>query len=174
MIENNPVYFTPIKDDHAIEIMLSCLFLAQQGRHDFIHKWVEQITYATIMAYRRGGYYPCTLQEYSDLAEHPQPSDEYRKEVTAGSILYPTLAVWLAIVRHEQTLSDIADFSVKDMEHCTFQLWLPDGATEEHLYRNSHSKFQTPIPVVKNGSTARSSRISEVFPETCTSRQVTA
>ena len=89
------------------------------------------------MAYRRGGYFPCTLQEYSDLAEHPQPSDEYRKEVTAGSILYPTLAVWLAIVRHEQALSAIADFSVKDMEHCTFQLWLPDGATEEHLYRNS-------------------------------------
>jgi hypothetical protein len=137
MVEYNPVYFTPIKDDHAIEIMLSCLFLAQQGRHDFIHKWVEQVTYATIMAYRRGGNYPCTLREYSDLAEHPQPSDEYRKDVTAGSILYPTLAVWLAIVRHEQALSDLANFSVKNMEHCTFQLWLPDSATEEHLYRNS-------------------------------------
>ncbi|MBV7258985.1 hypothetical protein [Erythrobacter crassostreae] len=137
MVENNPVYFTPIKDDHAIEIMLVCLFLAQQGRHDFIHKWGEQITYATIMAYRRGGYYPCTLQEYTDLAEHPQPSDEYRKEVTAGSILYPTLAIWLAIVRHEQALSDLADFSAKNMEHCTFQLWLPDVVTEEHLYSNS-------------------------------------
>ena len=137
MVDNNPVYFTPIKDDHAIEIMLACLFLAQRGSHNFIHKWVEQITYATIMAYRRGGYYPCTLQEYADLAEHPQPSEEYRREVTAGSILFPTLAIWLAIVRHEQALSDLADFSTEDMEHCTFQLWLPDAATEEHLYRNS-------------------------------------
>lgn len=137
LVENNPVYFTPLRDDHAIEITLACLFLLHCNAHDFIAKWIEQITLSTIFAHRSNGQYPCVLREYGDLAAHPKATDGYQQEATIGSVLYPTLAIWLAICNDTECFRVLADFHATEMTHSTWQLWIPDTATEEHLYVDS-------------------------------------
>ncbi|MBZ9859083.1 hypothetical protein [Mesorhizobium sp. CA12] len=136
-IENNPVLYTPLRDDHAIEITAVGLFLMQCKAFDFLRRWIEQITLSSIFSYRANGKYPCVFRDYADLALHPRAVEGYREEATVGSILYPTLGVWLAIFQDAKSFAILADFHVKDMTHSTWQLWIPDTTSEEHLYLNS-------------------------------------
>ncbi len=137
LINHNPAYYTPLRDDHAIEITLAGLFFMQCGAYDFMHKWVEQTTLSSIFSYRVGGKYPCIFREYSDLATHPRLAEGYDEEATVGSVLYPSLGVWLAIFGDADTFGRLAEFQADDMSHSTWQLWLPDEITDEHLYRNT-------------------------------------
>lgn len=137
IINNNPVLFTPLRDDHAIEITLTGLFLMHCEAYDFLAKWIEQITLSSITSHKGNGYYPCVFREYSDLALHPKVGEDYKKEATVGSILYPTLGVWLAILQDTKHFQILADFNAKDMAHSTWQLLLPNADSEEHFYLNS-------------------------------------
>lgn len=137
IIFNNPILFTPIKDNQAIDIDMACLFLRRVGCNEVIEKWIEQISRATIYAYRANGAngpYPCVFDDYRDLIGHPQADDEYRVKATEASILIPTLAVWAAIVDDSETLRQLAEFVSEDLEHCALQLWYPGPDTEERLY----------------------------------------
>ncbi|MER9350008.1 hypothetical protein [Mesorhizobium sp. M0227] len=136
-IQNNPALYTPLRDDHAIEITVVGLFLMQCKAFDFLRRWIEQITLSSIFSYRANGKYPCVFREYADLAMHPRAAEGYREEATLGSILYPTLGVWLAIFQDAKSFAILADFHAKDMAHSTWQLWIPDTTSEEHLYLNS-------------------------------------
>nr|CAA6827967.1 MAG: Unknown protein [uncultured Thiotrichaceae bacterium] len=137
MIINNQSLYTPLRDDHAIEITLAGLFLKECDAYDFLSDWVKQITFSSIFSYRSGGSYPCVFREYSELALHPQSTEGYQEDATIGSILYPSLGVWLAICNDKQTFENLADFHKNDMSHSTWQLWLPDEITDENLYQNS-------------------------------------
>lgn len=137
MIRNNPVFFTPLRDDHAIEITLTGLFLIHTDAHEFLANWIEQITLSSIFSHRSNGAYPCVFRDYADLASHPKPIEGYKKEATIGSILYPTLGVWLGIVQDQQTFSFLSEFRASDMKHSTWQLWIPDELTDEHIYTNT-------------------------------------
>lgn len=136
-IQNNPALYTPLRDDHAIEITTVGLFLMQCKAYDFLQNWIEQITLSSIFSHRANGKYPCVFREYADLAMHPRAIAGYREEATVGSILYPTLGVWLAIFQDAKNFSILANFHAKDMAHSTWQLWIPDTISEEHLYLNS-------------------------------------
>ena len=137
LVENNPALFTPLRDDHAIEINLSCIFLQVCGRGDFIHKWVSQTVLSSIFSHKSGGSYPCVLRDYFELARHPQYTPGYQEDVTVGSILYPTLGIWLGMVQDEDLFTHLAQFRIQQMPESTWQFWLPDETTDEHLYRNS-------------------------------------
>lgn len=137
LIENNPALFTPLRDDHAIEINLSCIFLQICGRGDFIHRWVEQTTLSSIFSHKSGGTYPCILRDYSELARHPQSTPGYQEEVTVGGVLYPTLGIWLGMVQDDHVFSHLSEFRTQLMPESTWQFWLPDETTDEHLYRNT-------------------------------------
>jgi len=137
LINNNPVYNTPLRDDHAIEITMVSLFLIQCKAFDFLNTWIEQILLSSIFAHRSFGKYPCYYREYADLAVHPKHTDEYQKEATIGSVLYPTLGMWLGVLRNEEMFSHLAEFHTTDMQHSTWQFWLPDEITDKHLYDNS-------------------------------------
>jgi hypothetical protein len=40
--------------------------------------------------------YPTTIQSYAELIEHPvDKTDEYKKNVTKGSILYPYISAFI-------------------------------------------------------------------------------
>ncbi len=137
MVNNNPVFYTPIRDDHAIEITLAGLFLNQCEGHEFLSHWIEQIAFSSIFSHRTGGKYPCILKNYADLADHPQNNEYYQKDATIGSLIYPNLAVWLAIFQDNEAFKYLSEFYRTDMEHSTWQLWLPDDTTDEHFYINS-------------------------------------
>jgi hypothetical protein len=153
-VVNNPALFTPIQDQHAIDINIACIFLYSQGRSDVVALWISQIERASIYSYRTNSKYPCILGEYRELLEHPRsPSQEYRQEVTAGSVLYPTLAFWATITGQHKTLESLSAFCREELGHCTLQLWFPDEDSEERLYSNSgiHGVALTGIEITPDG-----------------------
>lgn len=139
LINNNPVFNTPLRDDHAIEITLTSLFLLQCKAYDFLNTWIEQILLSSIFSHRANGKYPCCLREYSDLASHPKYSEGYQEESTIGSVLYPSLGVWLGILRNEEMFKHLAEFHQSDMSHSTWQFWLPDEITDDNIYTNTET-----------------------------------
>ena len=137
ILQNNPVLCTPVKDNHAIDINIACLFLNKVGCDHIVQLWVQQIARATRFAYLTNGPYPCVFDDYRELSDHPKNDPGYRTEATAGSLLVPTLAVWAAITDDAETLGVLADFASGAYGHSTLQLWFPGSNSEEHLYANS-------------------------------------
>ena len=135
LIQNNPILYTPIKDNQAIDINIGCLFLNRVGCDGVIRNWVGQTALATMFAYKTNSAYPCVMTDYRDLAAHPKDVPGYQLEATSGSILIPTLAVWAALTDDTETLGALADFVSGPYKHCTLQLWYPGPDTEEHIYR---------------------------------------
>ena len=152
VIQNNPVLYSPIKDSHAIDINIACLFLNNLGYDRLVQSWIQHIAGAIVFAYRSNGPYPCVFDDYRDLIEHPKKDEQYRVEATAGSILFPTLAVWASISGDGETLNYLADFTSKHYKHSTLQLWYPGPDTEEHLYNGSriHGLAATDIRIECN------------------------
>ena len=111
MISNNPILNTPIKDDHAIDVNIACLFLRCMGCIQFVKDWIKQIAHSTRYAFQKNSLYPCVHRDYRDLVEHPRGEAGYRERATAGSILVPTLAMWAAIADDPDTLEMLAEFT---------------------------------------------------------------
>ena len=153
LISNNPTLFLPLKDDHAIDVFLVLLFLSfDDANKTDMMKWLLEIVERAIFAFKSHGPYPCTLRNYHDLLDHPRQGDEeYRIEVTEGSILYPTIALWAALLEDDLLFKKIKSAKKKYFDHCNFQLWYPDETTEEFLYTNQdlHGAVVSNVPVHK-------------------------
>ncbi len=141
LISNNPVLLLPAKDDQAIDIFIAASLLAlDENNHDDVRKWLAEILERASFAYQVHGHYPCVLRSYSDLLSHPKSRDnEYRKDVTSGSILYPILALWAALLDDTEVYSKVAALKQEHLQHCNFQLWYPDECSEASFYTNSDS-----------------------------------
>ena len=152
VIRNNPALRTPIKDNQAIDINLACLFLDLAGRADAIRYWIKQIAEGTAFAFHVHLQYPCTHDDYRELALHPSRNDEYRAEATAASTLVPILAVWAALTGDAPTLALLADFVSGPYSHSTLQLWYPGPDSEAHLYRGdaNHGLAATDIEIPRS------------------------
>lgn len=137
IIDKNKTLEAPVRDDHAIEIALASLFLLRCGAADYLAAWLRNVMRLSIFSYRTFGAYPCILRDYGELAAHPRQADGYREEVTAGSILYPTLALLMSIFEDTDGFQELEEFRSKNMIHSTWQFWVPDDTTEQHLYRNT-------------------------------------
>ena len=133
-ITHNPILCTPVKDSQAIDIDIACHFLQRVQCDAFIQKWITNIARATTFAFRTNGPYPCMYDDYRDLLDHPQHTNEYRLDATAASILLPTLAAWAAFTHDADTMSHLSEFASDDYRHSTLQLLYPGSDTEEHLY----------------------------------------
>ena len=133
-ISHNPILCTPVKDSQAIDIDIACHFLQRVQCDDFIQKWITNIARATTFAFRTNGPYPCMYDDYRDLLDHPQHTNEYRRDATAASILLPTLAAWASFTHDADTMSHLSEFAAGDYRHSTLQLLYPGSDTEEHLY----------------------------------------
>ncbi len=136
-VRNNPVLWTPIKDNQAVDIDIACLFLNKLGHDEFIRWWIGQVTRATVFAFNNNAAYPCVFNDYRDLLNHPRDGDAYRTEATAGSILVPTLAVWSSLTGDAETLRHLAEFTSGPFRHSTLQLLYPGSDTEQHLYEGT-------------------------------------
>ena len=134
VIANNPILCTPVKDSQAIDIDIACHFLKRVKCGDFIQQWIGNVARATTFAFRTNGPYPCTYDDYRDLLDHPQSTNEYRLDATAASTLLPTLAAWAAVTQDANTMSHLSEFAAGDYQHSTLQLLYPGSDTEEHLY----------------------------------------
>jgi hypothetical protein len=159
LIDNNPALQSPISDEQAIDIALALMLLGVHGGFSqAISSWLEALIERIYFAYRTHGAYPSCKWSYWDLVEHPaEKTDEYRKEATGGSTLFPLLALWAGGYGSDKALAKLAEFKNKHLEHCNFQLWFPDGDSEAGLYRGSdrHGDMLSDIPVDAEGTETR-------------------
>ncbi|WPD25050.1 MAG: hypothetical protein SD837_10900 [Candidatus Electrothrix scaldis] len=140
LIANNPILFTPYKDDQAIDIALAAYFLAIDPKnHGDLHAWLSNMVNRIHFLFQTNSNYPCTLRNYHELLEHPiQDREDYQKNVTNASVLYPTIAVFAALFGFENIYSAVQKIKSDFLEHCDFQYWYPDATSEEHYYTNDN------------------------------------
>jgi len=151
LISNNPVLYLPLKDDQAIDIFLVLLqLITSEDNAKDIKVWLTEIIDRARFAYEGNGPFPCTIRDYASLIKHPRRGDEdYRKEVTEGSLLYPVIALWAALLEDDEIYGKVAKFKKECLQHCNFQLWYPDDYTEKHFYTNTdlHGSVLSNVPV---------------------------
>ncbi len=138
LILNNPTLFLPIKDDQAIDISIAMLLLIlNNDSHSFIREWLSELVVRTDFSHQIYGQYPCNLSNYSELLEHPQRNNEgYRQKVTSGSILFPMIGLWAALLGESDLYSQVQSLKGKHLNHCNFQFWYPDDDSEKYFYTN--------------------------------------
>lgn len=165
MIENNPALLLPIQDDQAIDVSIALLLASfhDDGKY-FVDSWLPEVLGRASFAYSTHGLYPCVHRRYSDLLEHPKKGDdEYRKNATSGSILYPMISLYAALYDLDELYQGVADFRKEQLEHCNFQFWFPDETSEELIYKNSdmHGAAASHVGVHR----AKEEFLKEVFEE---------
>ncbi|WLE98678.1 MAG: hypothetical protein QTN59_07515 [Candidatus Electrothrix communis] len=68
LIANNPILFTPYKDDQAIDIALAAYFLAIDPKnHGDLHAWLSNMVDRIRFLFQTNSTYPCTLRNYHEL-----------------------------------------------------------------------------------------------------------
>ena len=149
LIGDNAALREPLRDDHAIEVMATCLFLVQAGKAQFALEWLQQIMEVLLFTLHPNGRHPTIDREYSDLAQHPKGTDEDFKRATAASVLIPTLIVWFAALRDGASLAKLREGVQQQIPHCALQLWVPNSNSEAHLCRGDamHGLAWSPFDV---------------------------
>lgn len=136
MVTNNPALLMPVKEDQAIDLAIALLLLGlDEANARDIRLWLGEIISRSGIALRSHGQYPSTLDSYAEILKHPElREDEYREKVTQGSVLYPLIAVWAALLDDHEVFAEVAKLKGEVLGHCTFQYWYPDEMSEDHLY----------------------------------------
>jgi hypothetical protein len=140
LILNNPALLLPVKDDQVIAISLAILLLMlDKDNHQYIVGWLSELTGRAAFALKIHSQFPSILRSYGDLLELSEAhnDDERFKEVTQGSILFPMIALWAALLGENGIYSQIQSIKKELLAHCNFQLWYPDDISEERFYTNS-------------------------------------
>jgi len=137
IISNNPMLFTPYKDEQAIDIVIAIYFLSLNKRHwGDIHRWLVNMTRDIYHMHRLHDKYPATIQNYAELIEHPvEKTEEYRKGVTKGSILYPYISAFSVIMDFHEPYEAVKKIKEDFLPHCNFQVFFFDEESEKHFYR---------------------------------------
>ena len=139
LIANNPALGSPAKDEQGIDVFLALFMMSQVSSvEEPVGSWLDDMLGRCMFSYICELNYPCVLREYGDLLVHPKKGDEeYRREVTAGSILYPTIAFWAAKLGLGDVYKGVRAFKQQHLAHCNFQYWYPDGNSEALIYTDS-------------------------------------
>jgi hypothetical protein len=69
------------------------------------------------------------------MLDHPRSTEEYKEEVTKGSILYPIIATYAALFGFDDVYEWVQKIKSKYLDHCNFQIWYPDETSENHFYK---------------------------------------
>ena len=134
LIKHNPALFSPLKDNHVVDIHIAAMLFAAADQHTFLFFWFDEIITRIDFSLSIRGSYPCIYSDYRDLIQHPKVDDEYFKGATAASVLYPTIAVWAALFGYTPLFNRVADLQNEHLQHSAFQLWFPGDDTEEAIY----------------------------------------
>ncbi len=165
LIDNNPILLTPYKDEQAIDIAIAVYFLMiDSSNRENIYQFLKQINEMVILNFKIGGRYPSNLNQYNDLIEHPiETTEDYKKSITKGSILYPYIAFFATCLGFDDIYKDIQRFIKEDMQHCNMQLWYPGETSEEMFYINKemHGSTLNGVFVDKN----KEESLKQIFDE---------
>ncbi|WP_445773622.1 hypothetical protein [Shewanella sp.] len=137
LIVNNPILFTPYKDEQAIDLVLALWFLSLNHKHwRDINSWLSNMSREIYQMFTISDKYPTTIRSYAELIEHPvDKTDEYKKSVTKGSILYPYISTFSAIMGFSEPYEIVKKIKEEFLPHCNFQVYFLDESSEDHFYR---------------------------------------
>ena len=137
LIVNNPILFTPYKDEQAIDLVLALWFLSLNPNHwHDINSWLLNIANNVYHMHQINDKYPTTIRSYVELIEHPiDKTDDYKKSVTESSILYPYISAFSAILGFPEPYKIIKKIKKEFLAHCNFQVYFLDESSEKHFYR---------------------------------------
>ena len=135
LIFNNPTLLLPIKDSQVIDISIAVLLLMIEGQSENdIRLWLNELMQRATFCHRANGKYPCNIESYADLLDHPQGDENYLTENTYGSVLYPMIGLWASLYGDEQVFERVKAIKSDHLQHCTFQLWFPACTSEQNFY----------------------------------------
>ena len=137
LVINNPILFTPYKDEQAIDLALALWFLSLNHKHwRDINLWLSSMSREIYQMFKIGDKYPTTIRSYAELIEHPvDKTDEYKTSVTKGSILYPYISTFSAIMGFSEPYEIVKKIKEEFLPHCNFQVYFLDESSEDHFYR---------------------------------------
>ena len=136
LIVNNPILYSPYKDDQAIEIALALLFLSIENKNDNnIRAFLKDLSESIYNKFSFDTNYPANIYSYSELIEHPvNNTEEYRKSVTKGSVLYPMISIFSAIYGENEAYEIMKKLKEEYLTHCNYQIFFLDESSENFIY----------------------------------------
>lgn len=148
LVSNNPELLLPVKDDQSIDVSIALLLLAvDTANRSDIRNWLSAMLERAGFAYIMHGHYPCLVKSYAELLSHPKIGDKaYRENVTSGSVLYPLIAIWAALLDDGELYDGVTLLKREHLQHCNFQVWYPDERSEECSTRTAMRMEQSSPP----------------------------
>lgn len=148
LIKNNPILYTPYKDDQAIDIALAILFLAQNDNNaQDLYDWLFTMVDVVYGLFQSSGKYPSNIEDYHELLEHPcndgGDAKAHLEKVTVGSVLYPMIGAVSALFGFDNIYSGIQEIKSNFLPHSNFQVWYPCKSSEEFFYSNNSNHGAT-------------------------------
>lgn len=136
LIINNPLLFSPYKDDQVIEITLALLFLSIENKNNHnIQALLKSISDSIYNQFSFNTNYPANIYSYSELIEHPlNDTEEYRKSVTKGSVLYPMISIFSAIYEENEAYEIMKKLKEEYLTRCNYQIFFLDESSENFIY----------------------------------------
>lgn len=138
LLKNNPSSNSPIRDDYAIEIAITSIFLCQICWNDELHKWYQCLLDQIHKNLFFGGAYPSVGLDYLGLLEHLQHGhdDEYKSKVLPSCELLPMIYMFASSLDFKDVCSHISTIVGEFLRNCDFQVWYPEPLSEDVFYNN--------------------------------------
>lgn len=135
LIRNNPSAWTPLYDNHAIDIVLSLLALTVANEQETAIEWVNGIASRIFYAYDTlGKHFPISSDSHEELIALQFGKVPSKETLTNLSTLLPLLADWHAILNLNEQYLVFYESVVRIFPHTNLQIWFPDDETENYLY----------------------------------------
>ncbi|WP_136661633.1 hypothetical protein [Nitratireductor sp. XY-223] len=169
MINTNPTLFSPMRDDHHIEIGILMLLAEDSGRLPDGKKYVREIAKWMPNRYIRRSYWPTWFRDYRKLARHPVDQGEnYFKDSTLVSVLVPFLLLGLERLGASAELGELEKVLFRHLSHMTMQVWVPCERTGDTIWRSGEMKgIGIPVGAARysENNISLSTEISEIVSE---------
>ena len=139
LINNNPILFSPIEESQTIDISLTFALLYKIGYGKFLNDWLAEMIFFIGKTLSIRYLYPRIDQEYNKLLESIiSKDDENFKKTTCSSILYPTLALFLLLIKNKESFQNLSSIVDKHLPHCNLQIYFFDKNSDDHFYCNDN------------------------------------
>lgn len=134
-INNHKAIYSPLYDNHIIEISQAILQLYLHGEIRFIEELINYIITHVSFAYKSmGSHFPISSDSFDDLVNLNIKYDENKESYVNMSTLIPILAQWSCVLDLEKTYIRILETTEKIFEKTTQQIWYPDKNTDSFIY----------------------------------------
>ncbi|WP_323887121.1 hypothetical protein [Aeromonas allosaccharophila] len=111
---------------------MALFFLYMNSTHwNDISSWLLYMTQDIHHLFHQNDSYPTTILSYAELIEHPiDNSNEYRRSVTKGAVLYPYISLFSIITNNIQPYDNVKKIKEEFLSHCNFQVFFLDESSE--------------------------------------------